>query len=207
MPHIRHADVVLPVEILFEGEDDDHVIDIAGDLVHAPAMPRPHLRRDEIDDFEPDLSGAPRHPEVESGIVDQQNRVGPFLFDRGDEVAEDPPEHAEVQQHVEEPHEAEVSGVVEQIHALFSQKIAADAEDVKIGSELPELVDDAGGVQIARCLSCNHGDLHRRGNGYIAHPRAMPPAKRERNTKRKKRIRSLRSCFQSSVKNAAVASA
>ena len=60
MPDVGHRHAVLAVELLLEREDHDHPVDVPCDVPHSPLPPRPHLRRDVIDDAQPELLAALR---------------------------------------------------------------------------------------------------------------------------------------------------
>ena len=62
MPDVRHRHCVLPIEVFLERQDDDHPVDVLGDLLHPPPPPRPYLRRDVVDHAQPQLAAAPRQP-------------------------------------------------------------------------------------------------------------------------------------------------
>ena len=48
--HEANGNVLLPIELLFERQDDEHLLDRFADRADAPSAPRPHLRADVIDD-------------------------------------------------------------------------------------------------------------------------------------------------------------
>src|SRR5712692_390663 len=66
-----------PIELLLEGQDDEHTVDEAGDLPDPPLAPGPDLRADEVEDRDAGAARAARETEVEVGIVDQEDQIGP----------------------------------------------------------------------------------------------------------------------------------
>src|SRR5207302_248190 len=96
MADVRRLDAVLAVEGLLKRKDDDHAVDVLRDLLNASLLPRPQLRRDVVDDANAQLPAAPRHAQIESGVVDEQHRVGLLKRDASEkERAEDDEERAD----------------------------------------------------------------------------------------------------------------
>ncbi len=69
--HEGHGHAGLAVERLLEGEDHDHVRDALADRAHPPAAPRPHLRRDVVDDGDAAPLQLAGEAQVELGVVDE----------------------------------------------------------------------------------------------------------------------------------------
>ena len=205
MSDVRRVDAVLAIERLFERKDHDHPIDVFRDLLHAPAFPRPKLRRDVVDDAHPELVAFFRETQIESGIVDEHDDIRLLARDRVDHVVEDPLEHPIVQQNVEKSDDAHLADVMQDAHAFAGEEIAADAERFELRIELLQLAQHFSCVQIAGRFTGHDGDLHFSGNGYIAQASAIPPKKSERNIQMKNRIRSRRSERHKIAKKSAVA--
>ena len=76
------ASVAIPgIVIRLEGEDTQYLIAQPRYSVDSSAFPRPHFRRDIIDDpgIRQVLAAESRHAEVERGIIDQDQHIGLFL--------------------------------------------------------------------------------------------------------------------------------
>ena len=168
MSDIRHRHFVAAIEIRFERKDHDHPRDVRRDLLHASAPPRPHLRRDVIDDRNAERATALRDAQIEIRIVDEQHGVGTLYFDARDQLIEDAAEHPEMSQHVEEADNAHLFRVMEQRHAFRCEEIASDAEKLERRIELLQFLHDLGRVEVAGSLAGDDGEFHSR-------PRASRP--------------------------------
>ncbi len=160
MSDVRHRHFVLAIELFFEREEHDHAIDVLGDVPHASLAPRPHLRRDVVDDAQAELFRAAGDAQIEAGIVDEQHRIRLLRFDALHQLTEDPPEHRQVAEDVEQADESDLAGVMEQRHPFAREQISADAEHFERGLELLQLANDFGSVEIAGSLAGDDGELH-----------------------------------------------
>src|SRR5919204_6187238 len=87
MPDELHWHAGVPINLFLERKDDEHAIGEGANRVDAPRPPRPDLRADVVnhrDAKPPDLL---REPEIEVRKIDDDERVGPLGFSRGDELA------------------------------------------------------------------------------------------------------------------------
>src|SRR5690242_8055642 len=79
MTDILGVHAALAVIVLLEREDHEHAID---ELLHAPnasLLPRPKLRRDEVNNRHANLVQLASKAEIEIGKVDQHGNVRPSL--------------------------------------------------------------------------------------------------------------------------------
>jgi hypothetical protein len=90
----------LCVEIFFEWKDHQHLVDHAGDFFHSARFPGPDLGADVEDGADPDFLEADREPEVESGIIAEQGRVGFFAFGDINHSGHDPAKFGQAFDHV-----------------------------------------------------------------------------------------------------------
>ena len=82
--HIATIVAILGIKSGFEGEDTEHLVAQAGYLMHAPAFPCPHFRRDIVDDLGLGqvLLAESCHAQVEGWIVNQDQYVRFFVQQR-----------------------------------------------------------------------------------------------------------------------------
>ena len=69
-------DAALAIELLFEGEDDEHAVDVALDELDAVLLPGPELRADEEDDGNAEAVEFLGELEVDVGEVDEDGDGG-----------------------------------------------------------------------------------------------------------------------------------
>ena len=146
MSDVGHRHVVRFVELFLEREDDEHPVDVLRDVPHSPPPPGPELRRDVVDDVQPQLLAALGQAQVELGIVDEEDDVRTFALDLLDDLIEDAPEHRQMAEDVEEADDAHLAGVMEERHPLAREQVAADAEHLQFRIELLQLAHDFGRV-------------------------------------------------------------
>ncbi len=75
MPDKFRVDTALAIELLFEGEDDQHLAHVLPHQLDARLPPRPQLRADVINHRDPALVQLARQPKVEVGEVDEHSGV------------------------------------------------------------------------------------------------------------------------------------
>ena len=153
---------MLAVEIFLERKDHEHLIDVAGYLLDASAAPGPQLRRDVVDDADSQCLAAPGQAQIEIGIVHEHHRVGALAPDRLYQLLEDPSEGWQMPEHVEQPDDSHLPGVMQHAHSLPRQQIPSDAERFQMGVEAFQMANHFGGVQIAGGLAGDDGQLHGR---------------------------------------------
>ena len=158
MAHEGHRHAGVAVERLLEGEDHEHVRDALADRAHPPAAPGPHLRRDVVDDGDAPARELPGEAQVEVGVVHEDGDGRRLAVDLVEDAPEDPPQPAQVAQHLEEAHHGEVADVGEEARALGLQAVAAEAEDLHGTRLTAEVADELARVEVARGLAT--GDEH-----------------------------------------------
>ena len=80
-----------PVKIHLKGKHHRHPIDRFGDLAHPPPAPSPNLRTDVIEHGNSQRFRDSRQAEVEVGKIDEDQQVGPSLFERAAQQLIGPP--------------------------------------------------------------------------------------------------------------------
>ena len=111
--HVGRPHAVSPVELLLEGQDAQHPVDVAGDLLEPSPPPRPHRGAHVEDHRDSQRLELARQPEIEVRHVDQQRRRRPPLPGGLDQGAEHPPDAGQPGPHLGEPHHRDLPGVEE----------------------------------------------------------------------------------------------
>jgi len=140
--------VPFPVKLFFEGEDDEHFVDVGPNLFYPVLFPGPDLGRYIIDDPEALPAGPFGDTHVEPRIVDKDEGIGGVAEDVGLAevyVAED---GAEVHQHFGESHEGEVFVVFDQVAAGLLHQVASPAPNVGRGVLFLQLSYQIAAVQV-----------------------------------------------------------
>jgi hypothetical protein len=75
MTHKCYIDPRFLIEFGFEGKDHNHLVHQPFDLVDSPGSPRPDLRADVIQDWNPSFSEVSRQTEIEIWEIDQDGKV------------------------------------------------------------------------------------------------------------------------------------
>ncbi len=109
---VGNASRVIPGRLERKAAQD--LIDVLAHLLHPPACPRPDLRRHEIEDRNTPRLGPAGNPPVQTRIVDQHHRVGPFFAKVAIGHEDQSNERHQVEQDVQKPHDREVDERVEQ---------------------------------------------------------------------------------------------
>ena len=121
--------------------------------MHTLAFPCPHLRTDVHVHWNSTPAGPFGHSEVESGVVDNQDAVGPEGEDVGLHPGKKLPDEAQPGQHFREPHDGGVGDVLDEFHPRFLHRITAHAPHLDIGPFRAQGVHDTGGMGFAGGLS------------------------------------------------------
>ena len=160
MTHIFYLIVPFSVKFLFEGEDDQHFVDVRADLLNPVLLPGPDLWRYIINNTKSLLACPFGDAKVESRVVDQDEGIGGIFKNiRFAEVnvAED---GAEVHQHFCKAHEGEVLVVFDQVASGLLHQVAAPAADVGRRGLLFQLFDEIAAVEVTGRLTCDDVILH-----------------------------------------------
>src|SRR5262245_59184709 len=107
MSHEGDGHPLLPIEPLFEREDDEHALDRTPYLAHATAPPRPHLRRDVVDDGNSAALQLGSEPQVEVGVIDEYGQVRPLAVHFREHAPEDAAEPPKMTHDLEEAHDGQ----------------------------------------------------------------------------------------------------
>ena len=70
------CDAALAVELLFEGEDNQHLADVLANALDAPLLPSPQLRADVVNDGYVQLMEFASKAQVEVWEVDENSGIG-----------------------------------------------------------------------------------------------------------------------------------
>src|SRR5262249_40902652 len=149
MADILGCDATFAIPRLLEGKRAVDVIDPAAHLLDAPAGPPPELRRDEVDDGNPQAVRPLGELEVEPRIVDEHDggrAADPEMLLGLVEQAHELPEIA---QDPGDPDHREVAQGVEQLTPGGGHSFAAKAGHVQVRDEIAERADEVAAVQIA----------------------------------------------------------
>ncbi len=117
-------------------------------------MPRPHLRAYIINHADATLLRLAREANIEAGIVDEQNRIGPPFLERAHHFPKHSPKKGEAPRHLHEANDGHFARGVQKFHSLRRAFIAGNAEGrnlvTPLARELLRRTNGARGDAVAR---------------------------------------------------------
>ena len=157
-------DAPASIPIGLEGEATEQDIDVFLHLLRPPAGPGPELGRDEPDDGDAAALGPFREGEIEAGVVDQDEGVGPFVAEDAIGLVREGDELVEVHQDPAEPHHSQLHERIEELRARLFHPGAAEADEFGIRQASPEGLDEVGTVEVAAGLAGGEEESHWSGS-------------------------------------------
>ena len=124
-----HAAVA--IELFFEREDDQRLVDVVTEKAHASLSPCPELRRHVIHGRNAAPFHLPRHAPVERRRVDDDGEIGPPPVGLADQSSIEPENLREPAENLGDADDGEVFGVDDGLAPGSPHAIAADAEEAK----------------------------------------------------------------------------
>jgi len=162
------VDAALAVELFFEGEDDEHLVDALLHPAEAAALPRPELGRDEPDDGDAGAGEVFGEAEVDVGEVDEDGDVGAVALDAGDEFPVAGVDAGDVAEDFGDAHDGNVFGADDAGLAGLLHVRAAEAGEGGVGQARAQGVDEGGAVVVAGGFAGGEEDARvgLRGDGF-----------------------------------------
>ena len=171
MPHEARVHPALAQEILLERQHHRHLVRVAAQVAHPRLVPRPHLRRDVVEDGDAGRLRVPRQAQVEAGIVDGDDEVHALRLQRGEDPLAELDEERQVLDHLHEPHHRQLVQPGERLHPLRPHPPAAEADEPRGGKPLAQRPGERRPVQVAALLARRDEDRGsprpERGGGRI----------------------------------------
>ena len=131
MPDKFRLDSALSVELLLEGEDDQHLAHVLAYQLDTRLPPRPQLWADVINHRDAALVQFAGQPKVEVGEVDQHSRVWSSALGFVDNFVKEPEDSRQVLDHLDQSDHGNLIGVDDEIAARLLHLLAADAEKLR----------------------------------------------------------------------------
>ncbi len=149
------------VESALERKDGEHAADISLDRLDAPLFPRPDLGRDIVEHGNAGLGRGLGHLEIERGIVDEYQAVGPALEQLPPRRREVREYLAEMAEHLAEAHESHVAVVdYRGDGGRGRHPVAAEKGETRVAVGLAQSLDQSSSVKVARGLACYYKIVH-----------------------------------------------
>ena len=159
--HVVHRVVVLLVERDLEGQDAEHGIHIALDVLDAPLLPCPYLRRDVVIDGDVAvLLQEACYLQVEAGIVHQDDHIrlpSEDVFLTLPHASQDSPK---VHEHREDSHIGKVAVVTDEFGTFSRHHVAAEATELCLSIFLSYCSNEVTRMKVTACLACYEIVLH-----------------------------------------------
>ena len=153
MADVTDLDTFVPVERLFERENDEHLVHDLADRAQPPSPPRPHLGAHVIKDGNPESVEALSEPQVEAGEVDQ-DRNGRLSRSRlGEEEAHGPLKCGQLADDFYQSNNGYLVEMYDEVRTGVLRTLAPQAKGSKRGQASSKLQKQLGEVQIARRLA------------------------------------------------------
>src|SRR5947209_15276047 len=137
MADIADVNFVLPVKLLLERKNHDHLADIFLDLLHPARAPGPYLRADEVKHRNAQPVQLARQTQVEVREVNEHGsiRLAPRGFRH--QMLEAPPDIRQVLHYFHQSDHRDLISMYQQLAAGSSHLFAAHAEEACAGRKLP----------------------------------------------------------------------
>ncbi len=167
------GDATIAVELLFEREDDEHLVDVFPDEADAVFLPGPELRADEKDHGNAEAVELLGELEVNIREVDEDGNIGPALANGALEAAEFAVDAGQMADHLGDAHDCHIFRSNHDLQTHASHALAAHAEEsggLPRGGKTPlERFDEKGSVMLATGFACRDEDV---GTRHAALPLA-----------------------------------
>jgi hypothetical protein len=156
--HEVDVDAHLSVDVLLEGQDHGHPVHDPPDAVDALLPPGPHLGADVVEDRDPRVLGRRGEPEVEIGVVDEDEQIRFFRPEHPAEPEEDAGDEPELRENLREAHDGHLGGAGDEADPLGFEVPTAHAAEGKRRVEGLHLADEVRPVQVSRGLARHDHD-------------------------------------------------
>src|SRR5258707_915616 len=154
-------DAAIAIELLFEGENHECLIDVLAKQSHPTLSPGPELRADVIDDGNSTLFHLPRHAPVECGRVDDDGQVGLAAVRLFYQTVKQPPDFGKVPEDFSDADDGKVFRVNYGVAAGGTHFVAAHTEEVdRRGEFAAQGLDQLRPVHFAGSLACRDQNSH-----------------------------------------------
>ena len=129
VPHEGDRDPRVLVEGDLEWEQHRHPVDDPADAVHAAASPGPDLRADEVEHLDPGPLGYLGQPQVEVGVIDQDEKRGGGGEEPSFQDVEILDDDRQMPQHLHQPHHGHLVGVHQGLDPSLAHAVTTHAEE------------------------------------------------------------------------------
>ena len=153
MAHEGRINPTIAIELFFEREDDQSLVDVVPQQADASLAPRPELWRDVVNGGDATLFHFTRNAPVEGGGVDDNSEIGSALVSFLNQAMEEPVDLRQTTEDFGDADDGQVSGIDHRVTTDSAHALAADAEEGKFrrcGDSRPRL---SGGAQLRWFLS------------------------------------------------------
>src|SRR2546426_11123140 len=161
MTHELHINAGLPVQLFFEGKDDQHFVDKVSDLFDSAFAPCPNLWADVIKDRCACLLQSLCQPEVEIGKVNENGRNRWICFDTFGNTSKNAIKRSKRADDFEWSDDGGLADVVFELNARPAHSLPAKTVDPAIGKFLEKAARDFGAIHVARGFARDHDEARR----------------------------------------------
>jgi len=140
-------------QVLFKGENHEQPLGHLLECIDAAAVPGPHLGHDVIDDGNAALPGGLHDLEVESGIINENDSIGPVFIEKGAGLAIQPEDALGVTEYARKTDDGQsVHNVGQKIDSGLLHLLSPKAVYAQLRIKFQELAHQVGAVKIAGVL-------------------------------------------------------
>ncbi len=159
MAHKSSVDAVLAIEGFLKRKDDEHAIHIALYAANAVLLPRPELRTDEIDDWNPEPVESTRKREVYIRKVNEDGRIWSLFSDAGFEPAVLTIDVRDVPDDLGNAHDGYIFSSDDAPEAQRFHALPPEAEEAGVWNEPSDSRDKLRGVVLSTGLAGGEEDF------------------------------------------------
>ncbi len=156
--HVLHFEAATRVEAGLERQDDERPIGSPLQLPDSPRAPRPELGDDVVEHGDGERFCGAGDLEVQSGVIDQNDDVGPLALEPCARLAHEGEERASAAENLDQSHHGERREIHGLVLAGGAHSRTAVAEHANGWVELVDLADEVGAVKIAGDLAGRYED-------------------------------------------------
>src|SRR5437867_9308058 len=161
MTHELHINAGLPVQLFFEGKDDQHFVDKVSDLFDSAFAPCPNLWANVIKDRRACLLQSFGEPQVEIREINENGRSRRIGLDKIGNTPKHAIKRSERADDLKWSDDGGLADVALQLNARPAHSLPAKTVDPAAGKFLEKAARHFGAVHVARGFARNHDEARR----------------------------------------------
>src|SRR5258708_17002663 len=153
---------VLPVKLLLERKNHDHLANVLLDLLYTPGSPGPYLRTDKVEDRNSKPMKLARQTKIELREINEDCSIRSARLGLRNKTVKPREDSWQMRDHFRQSNDSNFLRVNQQLAAVGAHLLAAHAEERGPRRKLTQGVNELRAVGVARSLSRREQKIHAR---------------------------------------------